>query len=304
MKVSIIGAGNVGATLAKRIVEENIADVVLLDVLKDLAQGKALDLLHAAPIINHQRKILGTDNYDDIKGSNIIVITAGRPRLPGMSRGDLVRENGKIVKQIAKNIKEKSPDAITIVVTNPVDIMSYIVIKETGFSRNRVIGMAGVLDSSRFAYLIGRELKVDYKDIETTVLGQHGPGMVPLISHTKVKNRPIDKLIAKEKIDELIKELRESGARIVGLLGKGSAYYAPSAAVFFMIKLILHDLKGLISASCLAKGEYGLSDICIGLPVRLGKKGIIEIVELPLDENERRALNESAKMIKEQTAKL
>lgn len=304
MKISIIGAGNVGVTLAKRVMESDLADCVLLDVVKNLALGKALDLLHAAPIIGYQKDILGTSDYKDTKDSNIVVITAGFPREPGMSRDDLVKRNGNIIKEIVKNIKVQSPGAIIIIVTNPLDIMTYIAYKESNFKRNRVMGMAGLLDSSRFVYIIARELKLDYKDVETLVLGQHGPGMVPLISHTKIRGRPISDILSKEKIDSLIKELRESGTRIVSLLQKGSAYYAPSAAALSMVKAIINDEKRLFSVSSFAEGEYGIKDVCIGLPVRLGKNGIEEFVDLKLDPDEITSLRNSADTIKKQITML
>jgi malate dehydrogenase len=304
MKISIIGAGNVGATLAKRIIESEIADVVLLDVFKDMAQGKALDLLHAAPVAGYQREIIGTDDYREIKDSKIVVITAGFPRQPGMSRADLISKNGKVIKEVVSNIKRQSPDAIIIVVTNPLDLMTFLAHKESGFERNRIFGMAGVLDSSRFAYIIARELNVKYKDVDTIVLGQHGPEMVPIISQTKVSGELISNRLPKERLDELIEEVRESGAKIVKLLGKGSAYYAPSAAIFTMVKAILNDEKRLLSASCLAEGEYGLSGICTGLPVKLGKNGIDEVVKLKLDPQELESLKKSVNSTKELISKL
>lgn len=299
MKISVIGSGNVGATLAKRIVESNTADVILLDIQKGVAEGKALDLMHAAPAIGHQKKILGTDDYKETAGSNIVVITAGFPRQPGMSRADLVNTNGGIVKEVVKNIRETSPRAIIIVITNPLDVMTYLAYKESGFPRNRVMGMAGVLDASRFTHILATELKVGHREIETIVVGQHGPDMVPLISHTKVSGKPIENVIKKERLDELVKELCAVGARIVNLLGSGSAFYAPSAAAFLMIKAIANDERRLMSVSCLAEGEYDISGVCTGLPVRLGKDGIEEVVILKLTDAELDRLKNSAIKIKE-----
>ncbi|MDB4349858.1 malate dehydrogenase, partial [Omnitrophica bacterium] len=290
---------NVGATLAKRLLESEIADVVLLDIFKKMAQGKVLDLLHAAPIIGYQKEIIGTDDYAETKDSDIVVITAGLPRQPGMSRADLVAKNSSIIREVLMNLKKSSCGAIIIVVTNPLDAMTYFAYKESGFKRERVFGMAGLLDSSRFAYIIARELKVKYKDVETMVLGQHGPDMVPLISYTKVAGKPIGNLVSEKRLDELIKELRESGASIVKLLGKGSAYYAPSAAIFTMIKAIANDEKRLMSASCVAEGEYGLSGVCTGLPIKLGKNGIEEIVQLNLNPRESESLKKSVNSTKE-----
>ncbi|MBL7069408.1 MAG: malate dehydrogenase [Candidatus Omnitrophica bacterium] len=299
MKISIIGAGNVGATLAKMVIESDTADVVLLDVVKNVALGKALDLSHAAPLVGQTKRILGTDNYKDTAGSHIAVITAGFPRQPGMSRADLIKKNGGIVRDVVNNIKSSSPDAIIIVVTNPLDVMTYIAYKESSFERNRVMGMAGVLDSSRFTYLIAKKLNVEYKEIETIILGQHGPLMVPVISHTKVSGRPINEVLSSEEIDLLIRDVMESGGEIVNLLGKGSAYYAPSASCFTMIKNIINDEKNLLSACVYAEGDYGLSGLCIGLPVRLGKKGCVEVAKLRLDKDELDSLKKAAESIKE-----
>lgn len=299
MKISIIGAGNVGATLAKRIVESNLADVVLLDIAKNIALGKALDLMHSAPAVGFTKTITGTDAYADTANSDIIVVTAGFPRQPGMKRSDLIKKNGAVIKEVVGSIKKTSPGALLIMVTNPLDLMTYLAYKESGFKRERVMGMAGTLDQSRFTYIIANELKKDIKDIETLILGQHGIEMVPVISHTRVKGQALDKLLSKDKIENLKKESRESGAKLVNLLGKGSAYYAPSAAIFTMIKSIIGNKKDIIGVSCLAQGEYGIKDICIGLPVRLGKNGIEEIVTLKLTKEELDALKKAADTIKE-----
>ncbi len=304
MKISIIGAGNVGATAAQRIFEANLADVVLLDIAKGVAQGKALDLLHAAPLVGSKRVIVGTDDYSASEGSDVVVMTAGFPRQPGMSRSDLIARNGDIVKKVVSEIKRSSPQAILIIVTNPLDVMTYLAYRESGFERERVMGMAGALDSSRFAYIIAKEMGVEYEAVETMVLGQHGPDMVPLISRTRISGKPIRDLIAQDKIDGLTEMLRESGSGIVKLLGKGSAFYAPSAAIFDMIKAIAHDEKRLISVSCIAQGEYGLNGVNTGLPVKLGKNGIDEIVKLDLDAAELESLKRSADAIRELIAKV
>jgi malate dehydrogenase len=298
MKISIIGAGNVGSTLAKRVIESNIADVVLVDVYKSMAQGKALDLLHAAPLVGYQKRIVGTDDYSKIENSRIVVVTAGFPRQPGMTRSDLISKNSAIIKDVILQVKRICHRAIIIIVTNPLDVMTFLAHRESYLRRERVFGMAGVLDASRFAYIIARELKVPYNQVETIVLGQHGPEMVPLISHTKVSGEPLRRLLPKEKIDELVRESRESGARIVGLLGKGSAYYAPSAAIFSMIKSVLKDENRLMAVSCFAKGEYDISGVCTGLPVKLGKNGIEEVVQLKLDADEGKALKKAAESTK------
>jgi len=304
MKISIIGSGNVGATLAKRVAESELADCVLLDVVKGVPQGKALDLLHAAPSVGYQKKITGTNDYNDTKGSDIVVVTAGFPRQPGMSRGDLVKKNGSIIKTVTKNIKTTSPNAILIIITNPLDAMAYLAYKESGFDKSRVIGMAGTLDTTRFKYILASEFGVKYKDVETIVLGQHGPSMVPLLSHTRISGKPITEMAKKDKLEELKNKVRESGAKIVGLLGKGSAYYAPSAACFEMIKAIIADDDKILSVSCLAQGEYGISGVFTGLPVRLGRKGIKEIVKLNIEADELKALKESADSVKEMISTL
>jgi len=304
VKISIIGAGNVGSTLAKRVLEADIADVIILDIAKEMAQAKALDLMHSASAIGISRSIIGTDDYACIKESNIIVITAGFPRQPGMSRADLIGKNSAIIKDVIKNIKVHSPNAIVIVVTNPLDLMAFLAYKESGFDRNKVIGMAGALDTSRFAYIISKELKVPIDKVETIVLGQHSTEMVPIISHTKISGKPLSKVASKETISKLIEELRQCGATIVKLLGKGSAYYAPSAAALKMVMEIALDKKEIISASVLAQGKYGISGVYTGLPVRLGKNGIEEIVELKLDKDELEALKSSSEKAKEAIAKL
>jgi len=297
-KVSIIGAGAVGATLAQRILESGLADVVLLDIAKDLAAGKALDLSDAAPIIGHERSIAGTDDYGQIESSDIIVVTAGFPRRPGMTREDLIARNADVVKEVSQKIKAHSPSSIIIVVTNPLDLMTYLSFKVTGFAREKVMGMAGVLDSSRLTHLIASELKVPRSSVETCILGSHGDTMVPLLSMTRVAGKPVFDVIAKDKLEAIIERARDRGAEIVSLLGSGSAYYSPSAAVFKMIKAILDDSKETLAVSAYLKGEYGLSDICIGVPCKIGHRGIEEIVEIELTGEEKRAFLESAKAIK------
>lgn len=294
MKVSIIGAGNVGATLAKRVVESGLADVVLLDIVKGLAEGKACDLLHAAPIIRHGKTICGTDDYSFTKDSDIVVITAGLARKPGMSREDLIGKNAGIVKEITEKTAALSPKSIILMVTNPLDIMTYAAYKTSGFSPKKVIGMAGVLDSSRFAHYIADELNAPCIDVETLVLGGHGDTMVPLLSQTKIKGKPLIQALSSEKINELVEKTKKAGAKIVGLLGSGSAYYAPSAAVFLMIRAIIKNEKRLLSASVYLNGEYGLRGLCLGVPVRLGKNGVEEIAELDITEEEKKALHKSA----------
>lgn len=297
-KISIIGAGAVGATLAQRILENGMADVVLVDIAKGIAYGKALDLLDAAPIIGHERDILGTDDYSEIKNSRVVVVTAGFPRKPGMTREELIAKNSSIVMDVSQKVKTCAPDAIVIVVTNPLDTMTYLACKTTGFKRGKVFGMAGVLDASRFIYLVSRELKVPPASVKTYILGSHGDTMVPVISKTTVSGKPIQKIMEKDKLEAIVKRTRERGAEIVSYLGLGSAYYSPSAAVFRMLDTILGNKKEVHVVSAYLDGEYGLRDICIGVPCMLGKNGIDRIVEIDLSKDEAADLRESAQVIK------
>ena len=301
-KVSIIGAGAVGATLAQRVLESGSADVVLLDILKNLAVGKAFDLLDASPVVGHERDIIGTDDYKEIASSDIVIVTAGLARKPGMTREDLIAKNAQIVKGVCENIKRYAPDSIVIVVTNPLDTMTFLACKATGFKREKVFGMAGVLDSSRFVYLIASELKVPRSSVQTYMLGSHGDTMVPVLSRTTVSGVPVLKVMSKEKLDAIIKRTCDRGAEIVRLFGTGSAYYSPSAAVFRMVSAVLKDSKETLVASAYLDGEYGLNDIAIGVPCKIGKGGIEEIVELELSEEENAAFLKSAKVIKSSIA--
>lgn len=294
MKVSIIGAGNVGSTLAMRVVESGIADVVLLDIIEGLPQGKALDISDAAPIIGHEKNIIGTTDYEDIKGSDIVVITAGFPRKPGMSREDLINKNAPILKEVATRIKTFCKDSIIIVVTNPLDVMCYYAYKVSDFDKSRIIGMAGTLDTARFKNLIAQELNVPRSKIETFVLGSHGDTMVPLLSKTFVGRRPLKQFMKTEKIDGLIERTRKRGAEIVSYLKTASAYYSPSAGVFEILKSIKEDSKNILCVSAFLEGEYGISDCFLGVPARIGKDGILEIVELKLENEEEKALKKSA----------
>ena len=297
-KVSIIGAGAVGATLAHRVLEAGLADVVLLDIIKNLAVGKAFDLLDASPIIGHERTITGTDDYKEITSSDIVVITAGLVRKPGMTREDLIAKNAGIVKGVSENIKRYAPDTIVIVVTNPLDAMTYLTYKATGFKREKVFGMAGELDASRFVYLIASELKVPRSSVRTYMLGSHGDTMVPVLSKTTVSGKPVTEILAKDKLDAIVKRTRDRGAEIVNLLGSGSAYYSPSAAVFRMINAILKDTKETLVTSACLDGEYNLKDIAIGVPCKIGKGGIEKIIELQLTAAEGADFHKSARAIK------
>jgi len=297
-KVSIIGAGAVGATLAQRVLESGLADVVLVDILKNVALGKAMDLSDASPVIAHERSIVGTDDYKEIESSDIVVITAGLPRKPGMTRDELISKNAAIVKDVALKVKAHAPKSIIIVVTNPLDVMTYLTYKITGFPKNRVIGMAGLLDGSRFIYLIANSLGVPRSSVETYILGSHGDTMVPLISQTKVGGKPVTEVMDDEKLQAIVKRTCDRGAEIVSLFGSGSAYYSPSAAVFKMMESILKDKKETVSASAYLEGEYGLSDLYIGVPCKIGRNGIEDIVELDVSISEKAALGRSAEAIK------
>lgn len=298
-KVSVIGAGNVGASLAGYLAEDNLADVVLLDIIEGVPQGKGLDLLQAGPIRGYDVNITGTNDYKDIAGSEIVAITAGLARQPGMTREDLITKNASIVGQVIENIVKYAPDAFIIVVTNPLDIMTYHAFKKSGFPANRVMGQAGVLDSIRFRTFVAMELKVSVSEVQALVMGGHGDSMVPLPRYTTVGGVPITELLSAERIQALSQRTRDGGTEIVKLLKTGSAYYAPAAATAEMVDAVLNDRKKMLAASALVKGEYGLSDLYIGVPVILGSGGVEKVVELKLQPDEREALHNSAKIYKD-----
>lgn len=298
-KVTVVGSGFVGATVAQYVAEKDLADVVLVDILEGIPQGKALDLLEAAPVNMHDRKIVGTNSYADTKNSDIVVITAGVARKPGMTRDDLLKINAGIVQNVAKETFKHSPDAIYIVVTNPLDVMAYLTWQTTKLPTKRVIGMAGVLDSARFATFIAMELNVSVEDIRAMVLGGHGDLMVPLPRFSTVNGIPITELISKERIDALCQRTRDGGAEIVGLLKSGSAYYAPGASVSQMVESILRDKNRLLPCAVMADGKYGIKDIYIGLPTVLGRQGVDRVIDLKLNGDEEAALKKSADAIKQ-----
>ncbi|HOA83777.1 MAG TPA: malate dehydrogenase [Thermodesulfovibrio thiophilus] len=298
-KVAIIGAGNVGATTALFVVNSGLADVVLYDIVEGMPQGKALDILQNTAVTGVKSDISGTNSLDDMAGSDIVVITAGLARKPGMRRKDLLMANTEIVGGIVKQIADICPQAIYIVVTNPMDVMAYVTLAVSGVNRQRVLGMGGVLDSSRFKTFISIELKVSPRDIETLVLGGHGLYMVPLIRYTTVKGIPISKWLSKEKIEALVQRTREGGAEIVSLLKTGSAYYAPAQSTFEMVKSIILDEKRVLPCSVYLDGEYGTNDVFNGVPVVLGKQGLEKIVELELTEEEMQAFKNSTEEVKE-----
>lgn len=298
-KVTVIGSGNVGATVAQYVAEKDVADVVLIDIVEGMPQGKALDLMEGAPIHGHDRKIVGTNNYADTKNSDIVVITAGIARKPGMSRDDLLKINAGIVQTCAKEALKNSPDAIFVVVTNPLDVMTYLAWQTTKLPTERVVGMAGVLDSARFQTFIGMELNMSVQDVRAMVLGGHGDLMVPVPKYSTVNGVPITDLMPADRVEALCKRTRDGGAEIVSLLKTGSAFYAPGASAAQMVEAILKDQNRLLPCAVYADGKYGLKDVYIGLPCVLGRQGVKQIVELKLESNEQNALKKSAESIRE-----
>lgn len=298
-KVTVVGAGNVGATTAQRIVEKDIADVILVDVADGIPQGKALDILQSGPILGFDTNIIGTTTYEQTAGSDIAVITAGLARKPGMSREDLLSANAKIVKGITTELVKYSPDIIIIVVTNPVDLMTYLCAEISGLSKNKVFGMAGVLDSARFRTFIAMELNISVNNVEAFVLGGHGDAMVPLPRLSYVSGKPLTDLLCADKIDALVKRTRDGGAEIVSLLKTGSAYYAPSAAAVEMAEAVLMDKKKTLPCAAYLNGEYGVRGLYVGVPVRLGMNGVDEVVEIELMKDERLAFDKSVQIVRD-----
>jgi malate dehydrogenase len=297
-KVTVVGAGNVGATTGQRIVEQQLADVVLIDIVEGVPQGKALDLMESGPIEGYDFRLTGTQNYQDTANSDLVVITAGIPRKPGMSRDDLLRTNYEIVKGVTEQVVKNSPNCIILVVSNPLDAMVQTAFRASGFSKERVIGMAGVLDSARFRTFIAMELKVSVENVHAFVLGGHGDTMVPLPRYSTVSGIPITELLPKETIDRLVQRTRDGGAEIVGLL-KTSAWYAPSSAVVEMVDAILNDRKKILPCAAYLDGEYGISGLYVGVPAKLGARGIEQVIEINLSLEERAALQKSAAAVKE-----
>ena len=302
-KITVVGAGNVGATAAQRIAEKELArTVVLVDIQEGIPQGKALDQWQSAPIEGFDSRVIGTNGYDETKDSDIIVITAGIARKPGMSRDDLLNTNAGIVKQVSEQIKSTSPNAILIVVSNPLDVMSYVAMKVTGFPRERVLGMAGVLDTARYRAFLAEALDFSVRDIQAMVLGGHGDTMVPLISYTSVSGIPITQLLSKEKLDAIVDRTRTGGAEIVKFLKTGSAYYAPSAAAVQMCEAIVHDQRRILPCAAWLTGEYGMNGLFLGVPCKLGRRGLEQIIEVELTDGEREALSKSADAVREPMA--
>ena len=298
-KISIIGAGNVGATTAHWIASKEFADVVLLDIVEGMPQGKALDLLESSPVEGFSVDVKGTNSYDDTKNSDIVVITSGLPRKPGMSRDDLIATNTQIVKEVTKNVAKYSPNAILIIVTNPLDAMVYVASKISGFKNNKVVGMAGILDSTRFRTFIAKELDISVEDVHAMVLGGHGDTMVPLPRYSTVNGIPITELMSNEKIEQLVKRTRDGGAEIVNLLKTGSAYYAPASAVVEMCESILKDKKRILPCAAFCDSEYDVNGYFVGVPVKLGRNGVEKIVELKLTEEEKAMFSKSVEHVKQ-----
>ena len=298
-KVTVVGAGNVGATTAQRIAERDYADVVMVDIVDGLPQGKALDLNQAGPVVGYEPNMTGTNTYDATSGSDIVVITSGLPRKPGMSRDDLLAANKEIVASVTKEVAQRSPDSIIICVTNPLDAMCHVTLDVSGFPRQRVMGMAGILDSARFRTFLAWELGVSVQDVTGFVLGGHGDTMVPVTSYTNVAGVPVSQRIDPARLEEIVQRARDGGAEVVKLLKAGSAYYAPAAAVAEMIDSILLDQKRILPCAAYCDGEYGIDGLFVGVPVKLGNDGVEEIVEIELSDQEKKDLQKSAASVRE-----
>ena len=297
-KITVVGAGNVGATTAQRIVERELADVVLIDILEGVPFGKALDLAEAAPIEKHDAELTGANDYETTKDSEVVIITSGIPRKPGMSRDDLLATNAKIMKSVAGQVAKYSPQAVLIIVSNPLDAMCHVALEASAFPKQRVLGMAGVLDSARFRTFIARELNVSVENTHAFVLGGHGDTMVPLPRFSNVAGIPITELLDPAAIERLVKRTREGGAEIVSLLKTGSAYYAPASAACEMAEAIIKDKKKILPCAAYLTGEYGINDLFIGVPVKLGRGGIEQVIEIALKPEEDAALKKSAEAVK------
>ena len=303
-KVTVIGAGNVGATTAQRIAEAGLANVVLIDIVEGLPQGKGLDLAEAAPVVGHDAQITGTNDYADTAGSDIVVVTSGLARQPGMSRDDLLAKNAGIVRAVVEQAAKQSPDAILIIVTNPLDAMCHVAMQASGFPRERVLGMAGVLDSARFRTFIARELGVSVEDTHAFVLGGHGDTMVPLSRYSTVAGVPITELLSAERVKALEERTANGGAEVVALLKTGSAFYAPAAATFEMVESILLDRKRVLPCAVLLQGEFRTEGVFVGVPVVLGARGLERVFEIELTAEEQAAFDASASAVRELVAKL
>jgi malate dehydrogenase len=298
-KVTVIGAGNIGGTTALHLAMRNIADVVLVDIVEGLPQGKALDILESGPILRFDSNVIGTNDYEDTAGSDVVVITSGKPRQPGMSRTDLLNDNQEIVGSVTEQVVENSPNAIIIVVANPLDAMCHVALETSGFPRERVIGMAGILDTARYRTFIAEQVGASVRDVFALVLGGHGDTMVPLPSMATVSGVPITQMLSQDEVDAIVQRTRQGGGEIVELLGSGSAFYAPAAAIVEMVDAILMDQKRILPCAAYLQGEYGLNDLFVGVPVKLGAGGIEDVIELELSDDEREQLEYSANDVRE-----
>jgi malate dehydrogenase len=298
-KITVVGAGFVGSTLVQRLAERDYADVVMFDIIPNMPQGKALDMLEAGPVLGYDSLITGTNDYVDTAGSDVVVVTSGFPRKPGMSRDDLLKKNQEIITEVTEQIVKYSPNTIIIMVTNPLDAMAQLAYKVSGFPRNRVVGQAGVLDTARFRTFIAQELNASVRDVQAYVLGGHGDTMVPLSRLCTVAGIPITQLLPAERIEQIVQRTRDGGAEIVNLLGTGSAYFAPSASVLQMVDSILLDKKMIMPCAAYLQGEYGVRDLFVGVPVKLGAQGVEQIIEVELTESERAQLQKSINAVTE-----
>jgi len=298
-KISLIGAGQIGGTLAHLITIKQLGDIVLFDVMEGIAKGKALDIAQSTSIDGHNINLLGTNNYEDIKNSDVIIITAGVPRKPGMTRDDLLETNLKIIKKVAEGIKKNSPNAFVICITNPLDVIVMAFQKYSGLPTKKVVGMAGILDSSRFKYFLSQELKVPVKNIDSLVLGGHGDTMVPMTNYTTVNGKSLKQMITKEKLDKIIDRTRKGGAEIIKFLEKGSAFYAPAASGFEMAESYIKDLKKKLPCAAYLNGEYGVKNLYAGVPVEIGKNGVEKVFQIELNTEEKKQFDYSIKAVQE-----
>lgn len=304
-KITVVGGGNVGATAAQRLAEKELArEVVLIDIVEGIPQGKALDQWQSGPVEGFDTRVIGTNGYDEAEGSGIFIVTAGIARKPGMSRDDLMQTNAKIVREVSENIARVAPESIIIMVSNPLDVMCYVAMQATGFPRERVIGMAGVLDTARYRTFLAMELGVSVEDIQAMVLGGHGDTMVPLVSYTTVSGIPVTQLMDRATLERIVERTRNGGAEIVGYLKTGSAYYAPSAAAVQMAEAIVKDKKRILPCAAYLQGEYGMDGLFLGVPCKLGRGGLEQIIEVELTADERAALERSAEAVREPMRRL
>jgi malate dehydrogenase len=303
-KITIVGAGNVGATAAHWAAEKELGDIVLVDIIEGMPQGKALDLMESRPVEGFDVTISGTNTYEDTAGSDIVIITSGLPRKPGMTREDLLQKNKEIVTSVTKSVVAQSPDSIIIIVSNPLDTMTYLAKEVSGFPKNRVMGMAGILDTARFRVFIAMELNVSVEDIQALVLGGHGDSMIPLPRYSSVGGIPLPQLLSEEKIDKLVARTRKAGGEIVALLKTGSAFYSPSASAIQMAEAIIKDKKRILPCCAYLEGEYGLNDLYFGVPVKLGREGVEEVMEVELTSEEKELVQKSGAAVKKSITEL